>query len=149
LAEKLVLKKSLPRAWSKALGKDLKKICRITWFEEKKTFAEGLTGGPQQSLTGNGRRDPTGLICRGHLCRGPWPSAKISFAVGLSLPRAVPSAKASLPRAVLCRGLLWLALGKECLCRVPEIWPSAKHAFPVVTITSHTTKENSSGLDPK
>jgi len=26
LAEKLVLKKSLPRAWSRALGKDLKKI---------------------------------------------------------------------------------------------------------------------------
>jgi len=21
---------------------------------------------------------------------------------------------------------VWLALGKECLCRVPEIWPSAK-----------------------
>ena len=43
----------------------------------------------------------------------------------MSLQRAVPSAKASLPRAVLCRGLLCLALGKECLCRVPEIWPSA------------------------
>jgi len=28
------------------------------WFHrKKKTFAEGLTGGPRQSLTGNGRRD--------------------------------------------------------------------------------------------
>ena len=80
LTEKLVLKKSLPRAWSRALGKDffLKNLPK-NWFhrEKKKTFAEGLTGGPRQSLTGNGRRDPTGLICRGHLCRGPRPSTKI------------------------------------------------------------------------
>ena len=32
----------------------------------------------------------------------------------------------SLSRAVLCRGLLCLTLGKESLCRVPDIWPSAK-----------------------
>ena len=72
LAEKLVLKKSLPRAWSRALGKDLKKFAEKAGFTEKKTFVEGPTGGPRQSLTGNGCRDPTGLICR-----GPRPSAKI------------------------------------------------------------------------
>ena len=72
LAKKLVLKKSLPRAWSRALGKDLKKLSNNLVAQEKKIFAEGLTGGPRQSLTGNGRRDPTGLICR-----GPRPSAKI------------------------------------------------------------------------
>lgn len=38
-----------------------------------------------------------------------------------SLSRARHSAKASLPRACLCRGLMWLALGKESLCQVPEI----------------------------
>ena len=43
-----------------------------------------------------------------------------------SLPRARLLAKASLPRAFLCRGPLRKALGKECLCRVLEIWPSAK-----------------------
>jgi len=32
----------------------------------------------------------------------------------------------SLPRVCLCRGLMRLALGKDTLCRVSEIWPSAK-----------------------
>ena len=116
LAEKLVQKKSLPRAWSRALGKDLKKIAAKDGFTEKKTFAEGLTGGPRQSLTGNGRRDPTGLICRGHLCRGP------VFAEGRSLPRAPVAG----PRQILK--------------------PSAKHAFPVVCPLDSGHRHRLSGL---
>ena len=37
-----------------------------------------------------------------------------------------PRQRNSLPRAFLCRGPQLAALGKEGLCRVPEIWPSAK-----------------------
>ena len=36
LAEKLVLKKSLPRAWSRALGKDLKKLPNNLVSQKKK-----------------------------------------------------------------------------------------------------------------
>jgi len=42
---------------------------------------------------------------------------------GVSLPRARPLAKKPLPKVALCRGL---ALGKDVLCRVPEIRSSAK-----------------------
>jgi len=69
------------------------------------------------------------------LCRGPdgWPSAKADGA-RLTLLNAPKLPRASLPRAFLCRGSQLAALGKECLCRVLEIWPSAKNAFPVVLV---------------
>ena len=55
-------------------------------------------GGPRQSLMGNGRRDPTGLICRGHLgkdliCCGP------VFAEGRTLGKGLFAEGRSLPRA--------------------------------------------------
>ena len=93
-------KKSLPRAWSRALGQDFFKnyFCRKTGFTEKKTFAEGLTGGPRQSLTGMAIVTQRAKFAEGIprqrfdlpwacLCRGPffaegscgWPSTKIVF----------------------------------------------------------------------
>ena len=47
------------------------------------------------------------------ICRGP------VFAEGRTLGKGLFAEGCSL------RGLLWLSLGKECLCRVPEMWPSA------------------------
>ena len=89
----------------------------------RQSFAEGLTTGTRQSLTpraavtlGPHRRAPL-------LCRGPGPRQRWALTEGVSLPRARPSAKKPLPKVTLCRGL---ALGKDVLCRVPEIRPSAK-----------------------
>ena len=82
----------------------------LTWPSAKGIFAEGLANGPRQRIFKNkiknlcrvpdgghsakndasGRRDPSGHFAEGRLF----------------------SAKASLPRAYLCRGLLGLALGK-------------------------------------
>ena len=88
----------------------------------RQSFAEGLTTGARQSLTpraavtlGPHRRAPL-------LCRGPGPRQRWALTEGVSLPRARPSAKKPLPKVTLCRGL---ALGKDVLCRVPEIRPSA------------------------
>jgi hypothetical protein len=89
----------------------------------RQRFAEGLTPGPRQSLTpravvtlGPHRRAPL-------LCRGPGPRQRWALTEGVSLPRVRPSAKKPLPRVPRCRGS---ALGKDGLCRVPEIRPSAK-----------------------
>jgi len=90
----------------------------------RQRFAEGLTMGPRQSLTpraavtlGQHRRVPL-------LCRGPDPRQRWALLTeGVSLPRARPSAKKPLPRVPRCRGS---ALGKDGLCRVSDIRPSAK-----------------------
>jgi hypothetical protein len=52
------------------------------------------------------------------------------FAEGWTLPSARHSANAGLPGAFLCRVPLGLALGKECLCRVPDKKHPAKHFAP-------------------
>ena len=57
------------------------------------------------------------------LCRGLGPRQRWTLTEGVSLPRARPSAKKPLLKVALCRGL---ALGKDVLCRVSEIRPSAK-----------------------
>jgi hypothetical protein len=59
-----------------------------------------------------------------HLCRRP------GFAEGWTLLSSWHSAKAVLPGAFLCRVPLDLALGKECLCRVPDKKHPAKHFAP-------------------
>jgi len=90
-------KGSLPRAIGQALGKE---FCK----KKLKTFAEGLTVGPRQNLTG--------LACRYSVhqnCRGPGPRQRHLC-----------------QRVFLCREPQQGTLGKECLCRVPEIWSSAK-----------------------
>ena len=123
----------MPKAWSRALGKDFffKKNLPKNWFHRKKNLCRGPNGWPSAKLDGNGRRDPTGLICQGHrqrfdlpwaclyrgpdpqqrpLCRGPffaegscgWPSAKSVFD---ECPRFGPR---------------------------QSLRPSAEHAFPVV-----------------
>ena len=110
-------KKSLPRAWPMALGKEylkkIKNLCRVP------------DGGHSAKTDASGRRDPSGHICRGPICRGLGPRQRFILPRAVCLPRAGPLAKASLPRAQICRGLLGLALGKDALCRVPEIQPSA------------------------
>ena len=44
----------------------------------------------------------------------------------MSLPSVWHSAKPSLPSVDSLPSVLGLALGKECLCRVSDIWHSAK-----------------------
>ena len=101
-----------------ALGKEylkkIKNLCRVP------------DGGHSAKTDASGRRDPSSHICRGPICRGLGPRQRFILPRAVCLPRARPSVKASLPRAYLCRGLLGMALGKDSLCRVPEIWPSAK-----------------------
>ena len=87
----------------------------------KKNLCRVPDGGHSAKTNASGRHDPSGHICRGPICRGLGPRQRFILPRAVCLPRAKPSAKACLPRAYLCRGLLGLALGKDPLCRVPEI----------------------------
>ena len=106
MAEKLVPKKSLPRAWSRALGKDFskKKFAEKLVSQKKKTFAEGLTGGPRQSLTGMAAV-----------------TQRAKFAEGIFAEGRGPRQRFDLPWACLCRGPFFA----EGSCG----WPSAKSVF--------------------
>jgi hypothetical protein len=107
------------------------------WAQKtKKIFAEGQALGPRERVSLS-RAMPRALgkdyskknfgrkLTSKSLYRRPstWPSAKIFKKIKKLVQT---QAEASLPRVCLCRGLLWLTLGKKCLCQVPEIWPSAK-----------------------
>jgi len=95
-------KKNLCRGPSLALGKG--DLCRGLgqWPSAKKIFLKKiknlcrvLDGGHSTKTDARGRRDPSGHIYRGPICRGLGPRQRFI-----------------LPRAYLCRGLLGLALGK-------------------------------------
>ena len=74
-----------------ALGKEylkkIKNLCRMP------------DGGHSAKTNASGRRDPSGHICRGPICRGLGPGQRFILPMVVSLPRARPSTKASLPRA--------------------------------------------------
>jgi hypothetical protein len=59
-----------------------------------------------------------------------WHSAKADFCRRLDFAECLHSAKAVLPSVFLCRVPLDLALGKECLYRVPDKKHPAKHFAP-------------------
>ena len=87
-----------------ALGKEnlkikIKNLCRVP------------DGGHSAKTDTSGRRDPSRQICRGPICRGlgPYFAEGRLFVEGLALPRAPGAGPRQRP-----------------LCRVPEIWPSAK-----------------------
>ena len=81
--------------------------------KNKKPFAESLTSG--HSAKADGRWPPSR--------RAPLPTAKFYRVPGTRqrfFCRRPLSAKAYLPTAYLCRVPLGPALGKDCLCRVPD-----------------------------